>query len=486
MRLPRRVPWASLAELDQVCAATFGDENDLDSKRFAIDRLSAWRTITSLPHALESTLALLVVLVQDSSSPRNLPSLSLRQSYASALIRLVNGLVDPLQSGIYARSIAAIAGQLGLPLWLVELRHAATHEDLPSLELLREGARQSMSWLLHNYWLPTLNPSTASQSKDITLRPVDPVLKQYKTLFKLITRDTSLRKQHKQEVATVFKDVDKWIAEAKVAADVVTGELGWNTTHMLENAEASDQDAKERWALEILSDALLEKGGLVALSKKKRVFPSDSFSPPKSSVEIWTSLLTHVQSLHPIFASILVSRMLVRLLNKSPNESEKVTESSNNDSSYCMGIARWLNWVIDTLAVDDSEMPDADLKLDTVASLITALEPGSEQTAQTRETIISLLESLCNGDSDLENALAVLQPPVKVTTAVWTPEDISVMNERLNVLSSTKLVEEEAVDEVVSRQPAPLARVSAPGWRLLDSSSGWKPCPIGVHCTPLH
>jgi len=103
-------------------------------------------------------------------------------------------------------------------------------------------------------------------------------------------------------------------------------------------------------------------------------------------VEIWTSLLTHVQSLHPIFASILVSRMLVRLLNKSPNESEKVTESSNNDSSYCMGIARWLNWVIDTLAVDDSEMPDVDLKLDTVASLITALEPGSEQTAQTRKT----------------------------------------------------------------------------------------------------
>jgi len=125
-----------------------------------------------------------------------------------------------------------------------------------------------MSWLLRNYWLPTLNPSTALQSKDIALRPVDPVLKQYKTLFKLITRDTSLRKQHKQEVATVFKDVDKWIAEAKVAADVVTGELGWNTTHVLENAEASDQDAKERWALEILSDALLEKGGLVALSKK--------------------------------------------------------------------------------------------------------------------------------------------------------------------------------------------------------------------------
>ena len=55
---------------------------------------------------------------------------------------MVNGLVDPLQVGAYARSIASIASQLGLPLWLVELRHAATHEDLPSLELLREAARE--------------------------------------------------------------------------------------------------------------------------------------------------------------------------------------------------------------------------------------------------------------------------------------------------------------------------------------------------------
>jgi len=68
--------------------------------------------------------------------------LSLRQSYATALIRLVNGLVDPLQAGTYARSILSIAAQIGFPAWLVELRHAATHEDLPSLELLRDGAKE--------------------------------------------------------------------------------------------------------------------------------------------------------------------------------------------------------------------------------------------------------------------------------------------------------------------------------------------------------
>jgi hypothetical protein len=96
-----------------------------------------------LPHALESLLSILVATQQDNASgTRPSSSLSLRQSYATALIRLVNGLVDPLQAGAYARSIFSIAAQIGLPVWLVELRHAATHEDLPSLELLRDGAKE--------------------------------------------------------------------------------------------------------------------------------------------------------------------------------------------------------------------------------------------------------------------------------------------------------------------------------------------------------
>ena len=96
-----------------------------------------------LPHALESLLSILVAVQQDHASGTGPScSLSLRQSYATALIRLVNGLVDPLQAGTYARSILSIAAQIGLPAWLVELRHAATHEDLPSLELLRDGTKE--------------------------------------------------------------------------------------------------------------------------------------------------------------------------------------------------------------------------------------------------------------------------------------------------------------------------------------------------------
>lgn len=82
------------------------------------------------------------MLLQDGAAASSSTYLSLRMSYSSAIIRLVNGLVDPLQLGAYARSIHSIAQQLGLPAWLVDLRHAATHEDLPSLEVLRGAARE--------------------------------------------------------------------------------------------------------------------------------------------------------------------------------------------------------------------------------------------------------------------------------------------------------------------------------------------------------
>ena len=110
-----------------------------------LGQLAAWRVSTGLPHALESTWLILSTVLADSAAAHSGgPSsfVHLRQAYALSIVRLVNGLVDPLQQGAYARPIAAIAAQIGLPGWLVEMRHAATHEDLPSLETLREAANQ--------------------------------------------------------------------------------------------------------------------------------------------------------------------------------------------------------------------------------------------------------------------------------------------------------------------------------------------------------
>ncbi|KAJ7169509.1 Las1-like-domain-containing protein [Mycena filopes] len=473
MRLPRRVPWTSITELDQVCSWIFTDEYDLDSKTKAINRLSAWRVITPLPHALESTLAILSALVQDTAVVQPSSYLSLRHSYAAAIIRLVNGLVDPLQLGAYARSIASIANQLGLPPWLVELRHAATHEDLPSLELLRQAARESMTWLLHNYFLPTINPSTCGPPAIRTVAVLAPVLKQYKALRKIITRDASLRTQYHQEIKSVFKDVERWIAEAAVSANVAVGELGWDS------GKGGDQSAKERWALERLCDALMEKGALVPLSKKKRTFPADSFLPPKFSVELWSPLLSDLHALHPDFPAILVNRIVAHLLTEPP-QLDIVLISV--DTTYDACLARWAMWTVETWDVDNSES-DLDLRKDTIVSLITGLGPSSNPGRNTAAAT-SLLQNLCKENPEMDSALSILlRPQTGSVVREWTADDITVMKERLATLLA---VPEATVDthqpSELSADPVQAAETAiGPGWRLLDTSSRWKPSPIGIY-----
>lgn len=129
-----------------------------------------------------------------------------------------------------------------------------------------------MGWFLHNYFLPTINPA-APRREAPSLRPLTPVLKQYKTILKIITRDASLRTRYKQEVNTITRDIERWISEAKVAANIAVGGVGWDTGDQTTGGPQGENqddgmDPKEKWALERFCDALLEKGGLVPLSKK--------------------------------------------------------------------------------------------------------------------------------------------------------------------------------------------------------------------------
>ncbi|KAF9021510.1 Las1-domain-containing protein [Hymenopellis radicata] len=454
-RLPRRVPWTSIAELEQLCSWIFTDENDLDAKVMAVQKISAWKTITSLPHAIDATFSLLVVIIEDKMPKQSSFSFSLRQNYAAAIIRLVNGLVDPLQSGAYARSIASISDQLGLPLWLVELRHAATHEDLPSLELLQEGARQSMVWLFQNYWLPAISPYTAPKTSP-TLRSLAPVLKEYKRLLKATTRDHSLKSVHQQSITKVVREVERWLGEAKVAAD-----LEW---------KGGDNDSKENFALEKLSDELLQKGILVPLSKKKRIFPSDTFHPPPNAVDIWSPLILQMHALHPDFCSVLVERMMTLLLSDSV-----LVDEGTRSATYDACVARWAMWVVESCQTGN---PESNMKRETIVSLISALGP---KMPSSKAVVMQFLQALCAGEEQYETALTYLSSQDTHSTA-WQSDDISVMVKRLEELLSSTVDEVAGVDttDSISMSVDMPGDVLPPGWTLLDNSR-WKPCPLGVH-----
>lgn len=109
---------------------------------------------------------------------------------------------------------------------------------------------------------------------------------------------------------------------------------------------------------------------------RKRTFPADSFLPPKFSVQLWTPLLTHLQSVHPEFQAALVNRIVARLLIDTRLQEVDI-QPLVVDTSFDLCLARWAMWTIVTFETEDSVDSDLDLKRDTIVSLITALGPNA-------------------------------------------------------------------------------------------------------------
>lgn len=123
----------------------------------ALGRCDVWRLRDPhLPHAVESTASLASVISQDRiQSTGKVSSTVLRLSYASAVLRTVNGLADVLQQQrAVAMSVAALCVQLGIPAWLVDVRHEATHQILPTISVLRRAAYSLLVYLRSVFWDP--------------------------------------------------------------------------------------------------------------------------------------------------------------------------------------------------------------------------------------------------------------------------------------------------------------------------------------------
>lgn len=151
-------PWRDWAEWQQVHAALFSE--DPYERQRAISRVAAWRSRAQLPVAINATAQLAELQLHEQLaehhhhavgvSSRSHMELSLL--YASVVVRCVNGLVDGSQNGSYAMAVSALAQRIGIPLWIVDLRHESTHNQLPSLPVLRFASQHLLAWLRANYW----------------------------------------------------------------------------------------------------------------------------------------------------------------------------------------------------------------------------------------------------------------------------------------------------------------------------------------------
>ena len=155
---PRSIPWSNWNEWSYVREKLFSD--DLREKTIGLEIIAMWKTRGRLPHAIESSASLIEIIINDNIGVTSYFNTNLRSNnemrhlYGIAIIRAINGLVDPSQTGIYAESIYNIASKIGLSTWLVELRHESTHGTLPSLNILRSGVNELITWYNLNYWIP--------------------------------------------------------------------------------------------------------------------------------------------------------------------------------------------------------------------------------------------------------------------------------------------------------------------------------------------
>ncbi|KAL2075660.1 hypothetical protein VTL71DRAFT_603 [Oculimacula yallundae] len=162
-------PWRNASELLSVrenlyWALTDTGKKGRDERRHAVAKVSVWMQRGNCPHLVESTAILTAAILND--VPGN-ATYCVRAAYAAAFCRFVTGLLDGHQTKNRKLSMYSIAKTIGLPATYVELRHQATHEELPSLSKLRTATQKALHWIWDYYWVkipPT--PSTSQEQCD--------------------------------------------------------------------------------------------------------------------------------------------------------------------------------------------------------------------------------------------------------------------------------------------------------------------------------
>ncbi|KAI9294963.1 Las1-domain-containing protein [Neoconidiobolus thromboides FSU 785] len=185
--IPTIVPWTNIEEFQSVKEALFPiskQPNNDDKLLWALKRIKAWYIRGKLPCSIECSMLFYQVIIKDyEQQVKNFNDIELRMLYSMALIRFVNGIIDPEQTSKYAKPIHIIAKNIQLPPKFVMLRHTATHGNLPKIQILRDYAKEALEWLNVHYWNKIIHQST----EDVEI--VNNLLISYKQLRKAWLKD---------------------------------------------------------------------------------------------------------------------------------------------------------------------------------------------------------------------------------------------------------------------------------------------------------
>lgn len=154
----KAVPWANWSEWRYVKSLLYSDDVSLQWEGIQI--VKSWKCRASnVPVAIESTATFTEFQIKMNEACSMPPGSSMESrkselhfASALALIRMVNGMIDVEQKGLYSRSVNLVAEDISLPRYFVDLRHRCTHSELPSFDRIREAVGNARLWLLEAYW----------------------------------------------------------------------------------------------------------------------------------------------------------------------------------------------------------------------------------------------------------------------------------------------------------------------------------------------
>ena len=137
----RSVSWKNWDEWVNVYHLLYNNDENEILKGCA--KVSAWLSKQQVPIAIEVTAALQKEL---HNHKRNVDALSL------AIIRFINGVVEPFKDSNLSASIQLICNEHNIPDHVLNIRHAATHGQMPTFDFACVGALSALNWLQENYW----------------------------------------------------------------------------------------------------------------------------------------------------------------------------------------------------------------------------------------------------------------------------------------------------------------------------------------------
>nr|XP_054753244.1 ribosomal biogenesis protein LAS1L-like [Lytechinus pictus] len=168
------IPWRTKDEFERIYHKLF--QGDPGEKKTAIDRISSWNSrYKKLPVAIICTKDL-VELQLGMPAQQNGNTSTFIMACTLAITRFVNLMTEEKQKFGRGMPVHEVAMTIGLPKWIVDIRHQGTHGHMPKHAILESALRFSLDWLKETFWEAQIKEMCADriiQEGDFDLQTIE-------------------------------------------------------------------------------------------------------------------------------------------------------------------------------------------------------------------------------------------------------------------------------------------------------------------------